>query len=38
MAISFNLNGNVVSVDVDPDMPLLWVVRETQGLDRKSVV
>ena len=32
MAISFNLNGNAVSVDVDPDMPLLWVVRETQGL------
>ncbi|WP_299656220.1 (2Fe-2S)-binding protein [uncultured Tateyamaria sp.] len=32
MAISFNLNGNPVSVDVDPEMPLLWVVRETQGL------
>ena len=32
MAISFNLNGKAVSVDVDPDMPLLWVVRETQGL------
>ena len=32
MALSFNLNGNAVAVDVDPDMPLLWVVRETQGL------
>ncbi|MEX0339016.1 MAG: (2Fe-2S)-binding protein [Arenibacterium sp.] len=32
MAISFKLNGRDVSVDVDPDMPLLWVVRETQGL------
>lgn len=32
MAISFTLNGRAVSVDVDPDMPLLWVVRETQGL------
>ena len=32
MAISFTLNGTDVSVDVDPEMPLLWVVRETQGL------
>ena len=32
MAISFKLNGNDVSLDVDPEMPLLWVVRETQGL------
>lgn len=32
MSISFNLNGSAVSVDVDPEMPLLWVVRETQGL------
>lgn len=32
MAISFKLNGNEVSLDVDPEMPLLWVVRETQGL------
>jgi len=32
MTISFTLNGAPVTVDVDPDMPLLWVVRETQGL------
>ncbi len=32
MSISFKLNGNDVSVDVDPEMPLLWVVRETHGL------
>lgn len=26
--ISFQLNGKTVSVDVDPDMPLLWALRE----------
>ena len=31
MAINFNLNGNPVSVDVDPMMPLLWVVRDELG-------
>ncbi|MEM9549978.1 MAG: (2Fe-2S)-binding protein [Pseudomonadota bacterium] len=32
MATRFELNGDTVSVDVDPDMPLLWVVREQIGL------
>ena len=32
MPISFNLNGSDVSVDVDPQMPLLWVIRENHGL------
>ncbi len=32
MAISFQLNGARVSVDTDPEMPLLWVVRERLGL------
>ncbi len=32
MAISFQLNGASVSVDADPEMPLLWVVRERLGL------
>src|SRR5689334_2098042 len=32
MAISFIVNGRVASVDVDPEMPLLWVLRETLGL------
>ncbi|MGL4239137.1 (2Fe-2S)-binding protein [Tabrizicola sp.] len=32
MAISFTLNGAPVTVDVDPEMPVLWVVRETLGL------
>jgi len=32
MAISFNLNGKTVSVDVEPDTPLLWVIRDTIGL------
>lgn len=28
MAISFTLNGQPVTVDADPDMPMLWVIRE----------
>lgn len=32
MATSFHLNGKRVTLDVDPEMPLLWAVRETQGL------
>ncbi len=32
MAISFTLNGKPQSVDVPPDMPLLWVVRDVVGL------
>jgi len=30
--ISFTLNGTERSVDVAPDTPLLWVIRETLGL------
>ncbi len=32
MAISFIINGKPQSVDVSPDMPLLWVLRDTLGL------
>jgi len=32
MAISFVLNGKPQSVDVDPGMPLLWVLRDTLNL------
>ncbi len=32
MAISFTLNGKARSVDVSPDMPLLWVLRDTLNL------
>ncbi len=32
MAISFTLNGQPQSVDVPPEMPLLWVVRDVIGL------
>ncbi|MEK9970370.1 MAG: 2Fe-2S iron-sulfur cluster-binding protein, partial [Ferrovibrio sp.] len=32
MAIKFTLNGKPVSLDVDPDMPLLWAVRDEIGL------
>jgi len=28
MSTSFTLNGDEVSVDVDPDTPLLWVLRD----------
>ena len=32
MAISLNVNGKSVEVDVDPETPLLWVLRDTIGL------
>jgi len=32
MAISFNLNGLAVSVQSEPDTPLLWVLRDEIGL------
>jgi aerobic-type carbon monoxide dehydrogenase small subunit (CoxS/CutS family) len=32
MAINFTLNGQPQSVDVPPEMPLLWVVRDVIGL------
>ena len=46
---NFSVNGKKVSVDVDPDTPLLWVLRDELKLtgtkygcgiaqDRKSVV
>jgi isoquinoline 1-oxidoreductase alpha subunit len=28
MAFDLNINGKTMSVDVDPDMPLLWVLRD----------
>jgi hypothetical protein len=31
MAISFTLNGKPTTLD-DPDMPLLWAIREVVGL------
>jgi isoquinoline 1-oxidoreductase alpha subunit len=32
MAIQFHLNGKPQTVEVNPDMPLLWVLRDTMGL------
>ena len=32
MAIRFNLNGQAQIVDVVPQMPLLWVLRDTLGM------
>jgi isoquinoline 1-oxidoreductase alpha subunit len=32
MAISLNVNGNDVSVDVPAEMPLLWAIRDVIGL------
>ncbi len=32
MAISFEVNGQTKSVDVDPKTPLLWVLRDTLNL------
>ena len=31
-AISFTVNGKMQSVEVAPDTPLLWVLRDTLGL------
>ena len=32
MSIAFELNGKQTSVDVDPETPLLWVLRDTLNL------
>ncbi len=32
MSIKFELNGETVDFDVDPEMPLLWAIREKAGL------
>jgi isoquinoline 1-oxidoreductase alpha subunit len=32
MTISLTVNGRPATLDVDPDMPLLWVLRENLGL------
>jgi isoquinoline 1-oxidoreductase alpha subunit len=32
MAITLNINGTDRSVDVSPDMPLLWAIRDVVGL------
>lgn len=31
--INMKINGKPVSLDVDPDMPILWVVREELGMN-----
>ncbi len=32
MAITLNINGEDRSLDIDPQMPLLWAIREAAGL------
>src|SRR5271168_5416353 len=32
MAVTFTLNGKSQTVDVSPQMPLLWVLRDTLGM------
>ena len=32
MPTTFTLNGKTTTLDADPDMPLLWAVREVAGL------
>src|SRR4051812_23776475 len=32
MALALNINGKDVQVDVEPETPLLWVLRDTVGL------
>ena len=37
MATTFTLNGKSTTVNVDPQMPLLWVLRDTLRPDRHQV-
>jgi isoquinoline 1-oxidoreductase subunit alpha len=32
MSVTFTLNGKATTLDADPDMPLLWAIREVVGL------
>jgi isoquinoline 1-oxidoreductase alpha subunit len=32
MSLTFTLNGKAITLDADPDMPLLWALREVVGL------
>src|ERR1700688_2001987 len=32
MSVAFTLNGKATTLDADPDMPLLWAIREVVGL------
>ena len=32
MPTTFTLNGKSTTLDAEPDMPLLWAIRETAGL------
>jgi isoquinoline 1-oxidoreductase alpha subunit len=32
MTIELTLNGEVVALDADPDMPLLWAIRDIAGM------
>jgi isoquinoline 1-oxidoreductase alpha subunit len=32
MAFKLNVNGKVLTADVDPDTPLLWTLRDTLGI------
>ena len=32
MALTIKVNGSITQVDVDPDTPLLWVLRDSLGL------
>lgn len=33
MAITLNINGNDITIDADPQMPLLWAIREKANLN-----
>jgi isoquinoline 1-oxidoreductase alpha subunit len=33
MAISLTVNGNAVTLDADPETPLLWALRDELGSD-----
>ena len=37
MSVTFTLNGKATTLDADPDMPLLWALREVVGSARHEV-
>jgi len=37
MGTTFTLNGKSTTVDVDPQMPLLWVLRDTLNMNGHEV-
>ena len=35
--MQLNVNGRMISIDADPQMPLLWALRDLAGLNRHQI-